>query len=129
MAHTPGPWIALPSNIRDNWRASKPIFGEGLWRIMPEANVERCPIAEVDRGDDHDLPTRLSAADDARLMAASPDLLDALDAIMPSPICGESWNLPDSESVQIVTTFGKIRAARAAIAKALPLPTPPETTA
>lgn len=41
-------------------------------------------------------------------------LLEALDAILPSTLCGESWNLPDDETVSITVTFGKLRAARAA---------------
>jgi hypothetical protein len=41
-------------------------------------------------------------------------LLEAIDAILPSTLCGESWNLPDEETVSITVTFGKLRAARAA---------------
>jgi hypothetical protein len=35
-----------------------------------------------------------------------------LDALLPTPLCGESWDLPDTETVSIVVTFGKIKSAR-----------------
>lgn len=118
MGHTPGPWIALPCNVRDNYAASKPIFPEGLWRILPEADVERCPIAEVDRANDHDLPTRLSAADDARLIAAAPDLLEALQgaigALEQDHDAGKEMGDSDWEGL----AYQRLEAARAAIARA-----------
>ena len=73
--HTRGPWLAFQVNVRDNWKASKPIYDDGLWRIVRGDDVETCPIAEVDRGDDHDAPTRQQAEADARLIAAAPELL------------------------------------------------------
>ena len=54
-------------------------------------------------------------------IAAAPltqQLLDALREIMPSRLCGESWNLPDDDTVSIVVTFGKVARARAAITAA-----------
>lgn len=45
-------------------------------------------------------------------------LLEAIEAILPSTLCGESWNLPDEETVGITVTFGVLRAARAAAANA-----------
>lgn len=39
----------------------------------------------------------------------------ALAELLPSALCGESWGLPDEESVSISVNFGKIRRARAAL--------------
>jgi len=39
----------------------------------------------------------------------------ALEAILPPKLCGEGWDLPDDETVAITVTFGKIKAARAAL--------------
>jgi len=50
--------------------------------------------------------------------AAGPVLLEALKDILPGKLCGESWNLPDDDTVSIVVTFGKLSRARAAIAQA-----------
>jgi hypothetical protein len=43
-------------------------------------------------------------------------LREAFAGIMPGKLCGESWDLPDSESVSISVTFGALRKARAAFA-------------
>ena len=43
------------------------------------------------------------------------ELEAALRDLLPSKLCGESWDLPDSDTVHIAVTFGKIRAARAAL--------------
>jgi len=39
---------------------------------------------------------------------------EALDALLPPILCGESWDLPDAETVEITTTFGALKAAREA---------------
>lgn len=36
----------------------------------------------------------------------------ALRDLLPGKLCGESWNLPDEETVQITVMFGALRAAR-----------------
>lgn len=56
----------------------------------------------------------------ANLFAAASDLYGALDAIVPPALCGESWNLPDDERVEITISFGKLKAARAALSRANP---------
>jgi hypothetical protein len=43
-------------------------------------------------------------------------LYEALKALMPGLLCGESWNLPDDEGVSILVTFGNLKAAREVIA-------------
>jgi hypothetical protein len=60
--HTPGPWQAV--QIRD-----------GLWHVINDPH--RVPIAVVDHSRDGHPPTRKQAEDDARLIAAAPDLLHA----------------------------------------------------
>jgi hypothetical protein len=57
----------------------------------------------------------------ARLIAAAPDLLEALAAILPDALCGESHSpeLPEHEVIRAYPlTWGTLRAARAAISKA-----------
>lgn len=109
MKHTPGTWVAIP--VKFPFHSSrKPIFEDGLWAILPEANLERVPICEVDHADDHDPPTRLKAEADARLIAAAPDLLAALkDVLAHGGSTDDAW-LP----------MKYYRAAQAAIAKADP---------
>jgi hypothetical protein len=103
---TPGPWFVAKGKPR---------------RVCGKDGVSICnailrnqggPKAKANLKDEHE------AEANALLISAAHDLLDALAAIMPSPLCGEAWGLPDTESVQIATSFGKIKAARAAIAKA-----------
>lgn len=93
-AHTPGPWVAVPGTIR--WHGHKPIFENGLWHILPEANLERLPICEVDQADDHDDPTRQRAEIDARLIAAAPELLAACNEVIKQWGAGPS-HLPIEE--------------------------------
>lgn len=56
------------------------------------------------------------AADEiARLREERRGLVEALANLLPTKLCGEGWGLPDSETVSIVVTFGKLKAARAMI--------------
>jgi hypothetical protein len=80
--HTPGPWTAEEKNGRGmGWKAGPAWLGEKAWS-------EEC-------------------AANARLIAAAPDLLEALQEIV-SAADGEGWS-------QLDAAFSK---ARAAIAKA-----------
>lgn len=118
MSHTPGPWVAIPSKVRFSDRIgnqSRPLFDDGLWHILPESNLEQLPICTVDRGDDHHAPTRQKAECYARLIAAAPELLEALKGILARYVqlagsgdCG-FWNPEDEDWV---------KASRCAIAKA-----------
>lgn len=64
--------------IRAPWEAyAGPV--EGLWLIMPvECSGSTVPVARIDHSRDGYEATRLGAERVARLIAAAPDLLDAL---------------------------------------------------
>lgn len=89
MSYTPGPWVASDHHSGMGWRieTDAPGYHNDGWIIASEM-----------LGPD--------AADNARLIAAAPDLLEALEAIM-----GERWS-PAGRSEHVSDL------ARAAIAKA-----------
>lgn len=93
-AHTPGPWEAVPPDggaptAKDLWElAQRHGLQSDYWFI---------------RGPGDDVHGHMSEAD-ARLIAAAPELLEALDAILNA--------LPSA------TTHPAIKMARAAMAKA-----------
>ncbi len=122
-AHTPGPWVAIPSSVRMTPGAHDPLFSTGLWSILPEANVERLPICVVDHADDHHAGTREKAEFDARLIAAAPDLLAALKSVL--SLIDEGWLVRDTKNdgapdwaMQQVSKVRRISAAFEAIDKA-----------
>lgn len=84
-AATAGPWVSVPVRHR-LWavRDSAPIYSDGLWVILPADDLERLPVAIVDKGDDGHAPTREHAEQESAFIAASrtaiPELLTALDA-------------------------------------------------
>jgi hypothetical protein len=67
MSHTPTPWVAIPSTLRMH-KFEKPVFDNGIVHILPESNQCRLPICSIDRGDDHDAPTRERAIVDAEFI-------------------------------------------------------------
>lgn len=70
-------WVAVPSRERQSHRI-RTIFDDGLWHVYREGHTPtEMPICSVDRGDDHDPPSRAKAESYARLIAAAPELLDA----------------------------------------------------
>ncbi|MBU9649389.1 hypothetical protein KTF21_11925 [Burkholderia multivorans] len=107
IKHTPGPWVAVPQFVRLTSGAHQPIFKDGLWGVLPEADVERLPIATVDCADDHHAPTRTQAEFDALLIAAAPDMADILEIIA-----------ADADAGTIMLTSGVRLAIDAALIKA-----------
>lgn len=54
----------------------------------------------------------------ARLIAAAPELLEALLAMMPTNLCADNPSIPDNAVVPVDFHYGDFRRAQAAIAKA-----------
>lgn len=98
QGHTPGPWVSDEA--------------EGEWAV---GDADGRIVAYLHQ-DDIDLLSEREA--NAHLIAAAPDLLAAFSSILPPTLCGESWDLPDHDAVPITITFGKLKAARAAISRA-----------
>jgi hypothetical protein len=102
MAHTPAPWIACSvGDYGDYDGRCRVILGDDL-RIA-------VTLGDHDEGEAN-----------ARLIAASPDLLEAVapldDAARDRSADAPEWQ--DTDTVSIVVTIGDLRKARAAIAKA-----------
>ena len=99
--HTPGPWeVVVPA--------------DGLWppRVFSGSKF----IGMVNNSDD----TQEQRVADARLIAAAPDLLEALepfdDAARDRAADASEWK--DGDTVAVWVTIGDLRKARAAIARA-----------
>jgi hypothetical protein len=94
----------------------------GPWRFSTEPQPNGCPIVGNARGLmvavlAHSInynSQREEALANARLIAAAPELLDALEAFLRAPACGSSGPC----SVNITVQDYNLKAARAAIAKA-----------
>lgn len=112
--HTPGPWFAHPHIIRDHG-ARKPLFSDGLWvvKFHPEMNA----LAVVDYADDHDPATRESAEANARLIAAAPDLYEALQGAIGALEFSQDYHRDLGNEDQAFAA-DRLDAARAALAKA-----------
>lgn len=108
--HTPGPWFIAAQNdgivIIDGPPSPAPYDGP-----IPKAHgpaVVATPnwrLAEYEAN--------------ARLIAAAPDLLEALREILgPLNVCSDNRNVRDDQVLPVDMTMGELRKARAAIARA-----------
>lgn len=88
--------------------AGEPRYNEGLWAVLPLDDQERLPIATADHADDAYPPARKQAEYDAHLIAAAPELYEALAECLERGGTTRGEWMPDS-------TYAK---ARAALAKA-----------
>lgn len=84
--HTPGPWFALPGANRGMWVDN----GPGAFSIGDAPTTERANIL-CSRFEWRERFEEMEA--NARLIAASPDLLEALLAIDGCYRCGEDLNI------------------------------------
>jgi len=70
------------------------------------------PKHKADMKDEHE------AEANADLIAAAPELLEALEELIPANLCATNLALPDDTVLPVDMTLGEIRRALAAIAKA-----------
>ena len=92
LKHTPGPWTAFHYTKYKEWHVSTPIEGSGMrLGLFPDG-----------------VPTEENAEADARLIAASPDLLAVVQELEESAAYWSEYDVP----------LGIVDRMRAAIAKA-----------
>jgi hypothetical protein len=94
--HTPGPWTLNFDGTGAFREQDQPyVFVAALGRPLAERKAN------------------------ARLIAAAPELLEALEEILgPLNVCSDNPNVRDDVCLPIEMTMGELRKARAAIAKA-----------
>lgn len=106
MSHTQGPWSATNNSFtHENGEVAD------FYSITGPNCSHVCYMTEVDEREG-------GLADDACLVAAAPDLLEALEELVPLNLGMIPANMPDDTVLPVDVTFGEIRRARAAIAKA-----------
>lgn len=93
--HTPGPWVCHSGMV---------------WTGVTEHDAREYPIARMDRDTPHTSPTDRDA--NARLIAAAPDMLEALERII------SEMDAIKDPSFRALADAGCIRLGREAIQKA-----------
>lgn len=107
--------MAQEQHTRGPWRADQ--FTNQTFVISGSSTVV-CEIGY--RGD------QVNTAANARLIAAAPDMLAAIKRLMPNNLGSLPATMPDSATLPLDVTFGELRQAMAAIAKAEGLSTRPD---
>jgi len=94
------------------------VLFDGLSELRTRIDTAEVETREVDRlfrealcaGKEHQSRALAAEAQNAKLV-------EALENLLPATLCGESWNLPDSEKVPIVVRFGSLKLARTTLAE------------
>lgn len=105
---TPGPWeIEQPQNF-----ALQIVHGDFPTRHQDVAQIP------LDQADEYDTPEQEARAN-ARLIAAAPDMAEALESLLRyfEDLYGDNV-LPDNTPTDLKATMGELRRARAALSKA-----------
>jgi hypothetical protein len=110
----PGPLCPLPKRLSRMLADHRVDLDKTALRTPAVSAVER--LKDALRRATENCGSWMREARSRREQAAN--LLEAIEAILPSTLCGERWNLADDETVSITVTFGKLRAARAAVTNA-----------
>lgn len=106
--HTPGPWVALPGDGKVLISSNLNSDGELIDETRP-ANNGGIYVAHV-LGPDQQA--------NARLIAAAPDMLEALRGIVPNGVSLGNATAPDYLVVPLDVSMGELRAVAKAIAAA-----------
>lgn len=114
--HTPGPLIACEAPWDDSEYKTEVMVPGRAGQFG--TSVATCHHNWREAGAGERKISWAEAQANALLYAAAPDLLKALEEFLPPPLCGEGWNLPDDEPVEITITFGQLKRAREVLAKA-----------
>lgn len=115
--HAPAPWVIIPPEPYDG--DDEEFFGSFVYPGGIEAD-DGNPVCAFGwaGGSGH----MFENSANPHLIAAAPDMLAVLLSLMPGKLIGESYDppVPDDELLkEFLFTWGKLRSARAAIAKAL----------
>lgn len=106
--HTPGPWVSSKFGFQvltgDSWSTVCTLKGDARWE---DGRGDYAPEYEWQRQEAN-----------ARLIAAAPDLLEALKAMMPRNMGIPPASIPDTHLLPVDMTFGELRRALAAISLA-----------
>ncbi|WP_113132733.1 hypothetical protein [Rhizobiales bacterium] len=107
--HTPGPWAFDDDNA---------VMADVGAHICTVSMADDFPCIDDDEGDSR-TNVDIECKANARLIAAAPDLLEALVEILgPLNVCSDNQNVGDDVCLPVDMTMGELRKARAAIAKA-----------
>jgi len=109
--HGDGGWPDDLDEARDEFEADfESVARQEAWDAHRDAFFKHLPLAALSPA-----PAEGREGLQARvkeLEAENAKAREALDALLPPILCGESWDLPDAETVEITTTFGALKAAR-----------------
>lgn len=123
--HTSGPWHLLDQRASTleslGWSGPEQdaiIISRKAPRDILASAGDNCVVCRIEFRNRAEMLGEGNMSD-ARLIAAAPDLLEALREILgPLNVCSDNRHVRDDQCLPIDITVGELRKARAAIAKA-----------